>query len=602
MNRKVALRAGTAVGCVLAISSAMTQFIAWRLGYHPALGHPLLGHWYAPWSWIEWYNAPWAINVRETLRLALAGGIVAGALTAMAAIYIQNAARRRPVKHPGIHGTARFMTPDEVRKSGLLHDGSASPGVYVGAWTDEMGIVRYLRHVGPEHCIIIAPTRSGKGVGVIVPTLLSWSESVLVYDEKGELWQLSAGWRSQYVGRAIRWEPGAFDGSAGFNFLEEIPLGTPYEVAEAQNIAQIICDPRGDGIEGKDHWGKTSFDLLASVILHVMYVKHAKGEIASLTDVAFALSDPEEKSDTLWEQMRTNKHMNGKVHPFIASAGRDQLDRPERERGSVLSSAKTYLTLVKDPIIQKNTSRSSFHIDDLMDADDPVSLYVVTRPDNNERLRPLVRLFLTMAMHKLMGVELEYRNGQPVQPHKHKLLMTIDEFPSLGRLDVISNSLSKCAGYGIKALLAAQDREQMFRAYGQYQTITPNCHVRIVYAPNETATAEWVSKMLSKQTMTVEQITESGKKHGNLNHISRTYRDVERELMTVGEIMRIRSPKKNRKGQIVEPGGMVVFVAGDFPIGGTQLLYFMDPTFSARARIPPPERIKPQGRIWRIAA
>ena len=121
---------------------------------------------------------------------------------------------------------------------------------------------------------------------------------------------------------------------------------------------------------------------------------------------------PEEKSDALWEEMRTNRHLpTGRACRRRRRRPR-QLDRPEKERGSVLSSAKTYLTLVKDPIIAENTRRSDFRIMDLMNHERPVSLYIVTRGGDKERLRPLVRLLLTMAMRQLMGVELTVQ-GRP---------------------------------------------------------------------------------------------------------------------------------------------------------------------------------------------
>ncbi len=122
-------------------------------------------------------------------RVAVSIGLVAGLVGT-------SNRRRKPVKHEGVHGTARFMTKQEIRQTGLLPArGQQSAGVYVGGWTDAGGNIHYLRHDGPEHCIVIAPTRSGKGVGNILPTLLSWPASSLIYDEKGELWQLTAGWR-----------------------------------------------------------------------------------------------------------------------------------------------------------------------------------------------------------------------------------------------------------------------------------------------------------------------------------------------------------------------------------------------------------------------
>lgn len=518
-------------------------------------------------------------------------GVVA--VVSFGGLILSSSIRRRPKKHEGVHGTARFQDEQEIRKSGLLprKPADAYAGAYVGGWTDRKGRTHYLRHDGPEHLIVIAPTRSGKGVGNVNTTLLSWPASTAVYDEKGELWELTAGWRAKHAGNTvIRLEFGALEGSAGFNFLEEVRLGTPHEVADAQNIAQMLCDPNGKGLE--DHWQKTSFALLTGLVLHVLYTGKTRGEAASLSDVARALSDPAQSADNLWKAMVANQHLKTGPHLAVAAAGRDMIDREARERGSVLSSAKTYLTLFQDPLISQNTKRSDFRIADLMDHERPVSLYVITRGSDKERLRPLVRLLFTMMARTLMGVPLTFQHGQPVMPHKHRLLLMLDEFPSLGRMHVIEDALPKCAGYGIKCFLAAQDREQMLGAYGQHQTITANCHVRIIYAPNERETAKWVSDLIGTTTIVKEDVTESGNRLGPLSQVSRTFHEVSRPLMTPDEIMTLRKPQKERgadgKDVITEAGEMVVFVAGENPIKGTQILYFLDPLFRQRAAVPAP--------------
>lgn len=588
-NRRRLLLATTGLVVGAVVSSLATQFIAYRVGYHPAIGSPWFGHFYAPWSWMAWHRAAWAPNAATTFRIADAAVLAAVTLAMFSAVAISTAARRRPRKHEGVHGTARFQTEAEIRRSGLLphHDGDAHSGVYVGGWTDRQGRTHYLRHDGPEHCIVIAPTRSGKGVGNVLPTLLSWPASCIVYDEKGELWQLTAGWRAQHAGNVvIRWEPGAEKGSAGFNFLDEVRLGTSYEVADAQNIAQMLCDPEGRGLS--DHWQKTSFALLTGLILHVLYTRRAEGKAASLADVAYALSNPSRQSEALWAEMVGNRHLRTGSHSVVAAAGRDMLDREGRERSSVLSSAKTYLVLFQDPLVAKNTGHSDFRILDLMNHGTPVSLYVVVRGDDKERLRPLIRLILAMTTRKLMGAELKFQNGQPIMPHKHRLLMMLDEFPSLNRLHLIEDALPKCAGYGIKAYLATQDREQMFRSYGEHQSITGNCHVRVIYAPNEWKTGEWVSQMVGTTTIVKEDVTESGTRLGPLKNVSRTFHEVSRALLTPTEIMQLRKPERNERGEITAPGEMVVFVAGEAPIRGTQILYFIDPVFRRRAAIPPP--------------
>ena len=169
-----------AVGAA-AISSAATQFVAYRVGYHPALGASWIGHFYAPWSWVQWQQAPWAPHAETTFRIVDSALMATATLGMLAVMCISTARRRRPIRHEGVHGTARFQTELEIRRNGLLpHGGRPSAGVYVGGWTDPGGRTYYLRHDGPEHCIVIAPTRSGKGVGNIVPTLLSWASSCLV--------------------------------------------------------------------------------------------------------------------------------------------------------------------------------------------------------------------------------------------------------------------------------------------------------------------------------------------------------------------------------------------------------------------------------------
>jgi type IV secretion system protein VirD4 len=591
--RSVLLATSGLVAGAVMLNAVATQYVAYRVGYHPAIGAPLFGRVYAPWDWIAWRQAAWAINARHTFQIVYAGlfgtcvAVLGGGLAYAASV------RRRPKQHTGVHGTARFQTEADIRQGGLLPrtPGDQHAGVYVGGWMDRKRRTHYLRHDGPEHCIVIAPTRSGKGVGNINTTLLSWPASCAVYDEKGELWQLTAGWRAKHAtNTVIRLEFGAVDSSAGFNFLEEVRLGTPHEVADAQNIAQMLCDPHGKGLD--DHWQKTSFALLAGLILHTLYQHRARGETASLVDVAEALSDPARPADDLWAEMVKNRHLKTEPHTVVAAAGRDMIDREARERGSVLSSAKTYLTLFQDPLIARNTRRSDFRVIDLMNHERPVSLYIVTRGSDKERLRPLVRLLFTMMARTLMGVPLRFDSGRPVMPHRHRLLMMLDEFPSLGRMPIIEDALPKCAGYGIKCFLAAQDREQLFSAYGQHQTITSNCHIRIVYAPNERETARWVSDMIGTTTIVKEDVTESGSRMGALSHVSRSFHEVSRPLMTPDEIATLKKPRKERgsdgKDVITDAGEMVVFVAGENPIKGTQVLYFLDPLFSKRAAVPVP--------------
>lgn len=186
---------------------------------------------------------------------------------------------------------------------------------------------------------------------------------------------------------------------------------------------------------------------------------------------------------------------------------------------------------------------------------------------------------------------MEFDDGRSKTVHKHRLLLMLDEFPTLGKLEVFESALAFIARYGMKAYIITQDVQQLYKAYTTNESIISNCHVRIAYAPNKVETAEWMSKMAGQSTVIKEQISTSGKRFGMvLEQVSRSYQEVQRPLMTADEIMQLPGPKKNTNGDIIEAGEMLVFVAGHPVIRGRQILYFQDPTFAKRSKIAPPEK------------
>ena len=616
--RRALLGMTAMAGVVLGLNSAVTQFVAWRLNYHPALGTPWFAHYYAPWAWINWAQAPWASNVSSTFQLAGAGFMVVVAVGMLIGVQVSAARRRRPQKIEGLHGTARWITTaEELREIGFLpkSDADTGSGVYIGAWTDpKTRITHYLRHDGPEHIGAIAPTRSGKGVGLVLPTLLSYPHSCVVNDMKGELWGQTAGWRKEHAGNVvIKFDPAAAEGSGRFNPLNEIRIDSINAVGDTQNLVTMIVDPDGKGLN--DHWAKTSHALLTGLVLHILHKKWEERDLgepteeATLYTVAFYLSDPTRDVKSLYEEMKNTAaetNPNDAIRPdmtdaktevlkdaraVIAAAGRDMLNRPDNERGSVLSTAMSFLSLYRDPLVRKNTSRSDFSIHDLMNHESPVTLYLVVRPSDKDRLRPLVRLVLNQIVRTLTREELKrLPDGRFVSPHKRQMLLMLDEFAgSFGKLDIFEESLAFIAGYGMKAYIILQDREQLLKAYGPHENIITNLHIRIAYAPNQTQTGEWVSEMLGTTTIIKEDVTESGERGGTLKHVSRTFREIERPLMTADEVNHMRAPKKElTSGKITHPGDMLIFAAGQYAIYGTQILYFTDESFLARSMVPPP--------------
>ena len=571
----------------LGLASA-TQYFAHEYGAQPALGTSVAGL-YPPWRIVSW-GIQWHTQCGEALMQA---GSVGLSVTAAGLLVLQ--IRRRIAENTAwpevdLHGSARWAERADIEAAGLL----ANDGVYVGAWIEPKNWWRaarfhYLRHNGPEHVLCNAPTRSGKGVGLVVPTLLSWPHSAVVTDMKGELWALTAGWRQRHAtNRALRFEPASATDCVAFNPLDEIRLGTEYEVGDVQNLATLLVDPDGRGLN--DHWQKSAQALLVGCILHVLYQRLNEGTPATLAAVDALLANPEQPVAELWVEMVETLHANGQRHPIIGQYGRDMIDTPAREAGSKVSTAKSYLSLYRDPVIAQNTSHSEFRIADLMHADEPVTLYLITQPTDKARLRPLLRVMINLIIRNLAG-KMAFEHGRPKPHYRHRLLMMLDEFASLGRLEILQESLAFLAGYGIKCYLICQDLTQLKAretGYGPEESITSNCHIQNAYPPNRVETAEYLSKMTGQTTIVKTAVTMSGQRTGWLGQASKSLQEVQRPLLTVDEALRMPGPQKDAQGHITTPGDMVVFAAGRPAIYGRQPLYFQDPVFQARAEIPAP--------------
>lgn len=258
-------------------------------------------------------------------------------------------------------------------------------------------------------------------------------------------------------------------------------------------------------------------------------------------------------------------------------------------RRIVISTPISFLTLFRDPVVARNTAAGDFRISDLMHHDQPVSLYLVVLPSDKDRLRPLIRLVVNQVMRGLTE-KMEFSEGRSVAGYKHRLLLLLDEFPSLGKLGVFEESLAFIAGYGMKAYLIIQDISQLWTAYGKDESIFSNCHVRVAYAPNKIETAELLSKMAGTTTVVKKSYSYSGSKYGTQSQMSTSTQETQRPLLTADEVMRLPAAKKDAKGNVTESGDMLIFIAGRTPVYGKQILYFMDPVFSARAKVAAPDK------------
>ncbi|CAM4140510.1 MULTISPECIES: conjugal transfer protein TraG [Roseobacteraceae] len=540
---------------VLVMTWAATQWVAFRLGFQPQLGAPWfelagLPVYYPPaffWWWFSFDAYAPAIFVEGAI-IAASGGFIA-----IAAAIFMSIIRAREAKNVATYGSARWAEDKEIRAAGLL----GPDGVLLGRYERD-----YLRHDGPEHVLCFAPTRSGKGVGLVVPTLLTWPGSCIVHDIKGENWTLTAGFRAKH-GRVLLFDPTNAKSSA-YNPLLEVRQGE-WEVRDVQNIADILVDPEGS-LDKRNHWEKTSHSLLVGAILHVLYAEKDK----TLAGVASFLSDPRRPVEATLRAMMDTPHLGPSgVHPVIASSARELLNKSENERSGVLSTAMSFLGLYRDPVVARVTARCDWRIADLVESKEPVSLYLVVPPSDINRTKPLIRLILNQIGRRL--TEDLNTSGK-----RHRLLLMLDEFPALGRLDFFESALAFMAGYGLKSFLIAQSLNQIERAYGQNNSILDNCHVRVSFATNDERTAKRVSDALGTATELRDSTNYAGHRLAPwLGHLMVSRQETARPLMTPGEIMQL------------PPTDEIVMVAGTPPIRATKARYFEDSRFTERLLTPP---------------
>jgi len=545
-------------GIVIAGVWSATQWTAAALGYQLRLGSPWFDFLgtpvYHPWRLFEWWfffdaYAPHVFDVGGAI--AAGSGLIAVVVAVGMSIW-----RSRQSKLVTTYGTARWANAEDIHKASL----DRSAGVFLGLHRQQ-----YLRHEGPEHVLTFAPTRSGKGVGLVVPTLLSWPASAVIHDIKGENWQITAGWRSRFS-HCLLFNPTDAK-SAAYNPLLEVRRGA-HEVRDVQNIADILVDPEG-ALEKRNHWEKTSHALLVGAILHVLYA----GADKTLRGVANFLSDPASPFELTLHRMMTTPHLGDGPHPVVASAAREVLNKSDNERSGVLSTAMSFLGLYRDPTVAEVTSRCDWRIADLIAAEHPVSLYLVVPPSDISRTKPLIRLILNQIGRRLT----ESLDGSDGIERRHKLLLMLDEFPALGRLDFFETALAFMAGYGIRSFLIAQSLNQIDKAYGQNHSILDNCHVRVTFATNDERTAKRISETLGD----CDRAARAAQLRGPPARAVAWASD--------GVAPGNRTPAADaRRSHAAPPDEAVVMVSSVAPIKAKKLRYYADSNFKRRVLPPPP--------------
>jgi len=416
-------------------------------------------------------------------------------------------------------GSARWATPREVKRAGLC----APHGVVVGRLGRQV-----LRDDSENHLLLTAPTRRGKGTGVIIPTLLTWQGSALILDPKdGENLAVTARWRGAH-GRVEAFTPCRAP-QARINVLDTIRLRTQHEFGDAQLIAQSLVAPEKLARESATalHFRELASLLLTATLLHVCYT----AQRTSLAGVWTFLTQQQTSLADCLKTMAGTVHSSHGVHQAIAQMTTAITNiSGDRELSSVWTTAIRPLVLYSDPLVAASTDTSTLDLQALQYGQGALSLYLVApSPMALDRLHPLYRVILDVAMTRLME--------HPVRTWQHRLLVCGDELPWYGYTRAIDKGIAVMAGYGIKALLVTQDLPALEEVYGPHTALWGNTDLKIFHAPTNDLTAKRISENLMGRG-TIEHPVES-RQAGLLGRRSVSMQHVARALLTTDEVMEL---------------------------------------------------------------
>jgi type IV secretion system protein VirD4 len=442
------------------------------------------------------------------------------------------------------HGSARFASKAE-RKAFQSED-----GLLIGR---DIGTGKLMRYDGPAHLLTLAPTRAGKGVGTVIPNLLTVPRSVLVIDPKGENAKIAGEARKRF-GAVHILDPFGVTGmpASAYNPLGRLDAESLDLGEDAASLSEaLVMDPPGQ--QSDAHWNEEAKALLSGLIMFA--VAHEDQDRKTLATVREYLTLPPEKFRALLELMQDSTAAGG----LIARAANRFLGKSDREAASVMSSAQRHTHFLDSPRIVAATARSDFQFSALRH--DLTSIFLVLPPNRLDAYSRWLRLLVAQALQDIA------RDAEAAQAGAARLkqpaLFLLDEFAALGRLEAVERAMGLMAGYGLQLWPILQDMSQLRDLYGaRSNTFVANAGVLQTFGVNDFETAKWLSQSMGKETIGYQ--TES---HRPGDVATTTQHIAARDLMTPDEIMQI------------DPSVQLLRVQGKPVIIARKLRYFADREF-----------------------
>lgn len=508
---------------------AVFSFV-WSTALYAMLGFRLEA--VRPWSvyqYMSYYGmVGGATNTVATAFLAacVVGGLAAGALWLA-----------RPKRY---YGDARWAFASEIKKARLLDN----DGILLGRHGS-----RYLRNSEDGHVLVAAPTRSGKGVGIVIPNLLSWPGSVVVLDIKHENHTITSGFRAQHQ-RVFKWSPADDDGrSHRFNPLSTVRNDSSHRISDIQRLATILLP---QPTHADPMWQNEARDLFLGLALTVL---DDPNQPATLGQIYRLLKSEHDIADVIQSVLDNHELvLDASARMSLASF----LNKAIKERSGVRSNLTAALNLWANPVIDAATAISDFDLTTLRRT--PTSIYVAVKQNQLTTLAPLLSLFFQQCVD-VLGRDL------PGPDEPHKVLLLIDEFASLGRLPVIETAMAFLAGYGVRLVNIIQGLSQLEQYYGSARdSILQNSNIQIYFAANDDVTARYISSRLGTKTIR----TASRSEPGGFGWATNTSGYAGRALMLPEEVRQLKATTQ------------LLFKEGTRPLRTTKIRYFRDRVFKQR--------------------
>jgi type IV secretion system protein VirD4 len=469
-------------------------------------------------------------------------------------------------RNKNLYGTARWASEKDLKKFGLTQVSGVVLAQFQSAVLDfkvnpkNSSISLKLHkqaplvcHEGGTNTLTIAPTRSGKGVGSIVPTCLNYPKSMIIFDPKGELFEITAGFRRQFS-RVLKFSPISHD-TVRFNPLEEVDLTEQAFADIGLILTNMFEQPKG-GSENStsSFFDNNAQDLSTGLIFHVLASKNYPKEMQNLNGVLTILSQAASQDtndengeqtglgDELLEEMKTSKHFDkfgnesAYIHKIISNIASRVLGMHFKVRSDVFSTVFSRMRLFEDPYIAYVTGESDFKLQDFYESKEPITLYLTVPFSDIKRIAPVFRLLVSFMLNKFSRGEASYAS----KSLKNNIIFLLDEFKTLGAFPFLSDTMGVLAGYGITFYIVVQALNQIIDLYGQHHTFLDNCKTVMVYAPGKIDDAKTFSEMIGKESVANESLSVSGSRYSvSLNNLNASSQEVARDLMNPDELMRL---------------------------------------------------------------